>query len=114
MMDRFHRASPFAGSNSSSAGDEGYLSNEHSPGQHSPSSSPRAEEPYAQLIFKAFMSEPSHSMTLQQIYQWFRENTNKAANGEKGGWMNSIRHNLSMNKVSEPTTSLTARKTSAN
>lgn len=99
--DRFHRASPFAGSTGSSTGDEGYLSNDHGSEQHSRSSSPRAEEPYAQLIYKAFMSEPTRSMTLQQIYQWFRDNTNKAVNGDKGGWMNSIRHNLSMNKVSK-------------
>lgn len=54
--------------------------------------------PYAKLIWKAFMSTPSRSMHLQQIYEWFRQNTNKT-NGDGRGWMNSIRHNLSMNKV---------------
>ncbi|KAI1827199.1 hypothetical protein F4861DRAFT_436654 [Xylaria intraflava] len=53
-------------------------------------------EPYAKLIFKAFMSRDSHAMTLQEIYQWFRENTDKAKSESKG-WQNSIRHNLSMN-----------------
>jgi hypothetical protein len=53
---------------------------------------------YAQLIHRAFMSTPGHAMTLQQIYQWFRDNTDKAKLGGKG-WQNSIRHNLSMNQV---------------
>lgn len=58
-----------------------------------------ADEPYAKLIYRALMSAPDHSMVLQQIYQWFRENTNKGSSDTKG-WMNSIRHNLSMNAVS--------------
>ncbi|KAI2640955.1 hypothetical protein GGS21DRAFT_547300 [Xylaria nigripes] len=57
---------------------------------------PRSGEPYARLIFKAFMTRDTHSMTLQELYQWFRENTDKAK-GESKGWQNSIRHNLSMN-----------------
>ena len=61
--------------------------------------SDRAGEPYAKLMYKAFMSRPDFSMTLQELYQWFRENTTKATT-EKGGWQNSIRHNLSMNAVS--------------
>ncbi|KAI0895476.1 hypothetical protein F4806DRAFT_502928 [Annulohypoxylon nitens] len=66
----------------------------------------KVEEPYAQLIWKAFLSTPTHSMTLKELYQWFRDNTEKAKhdNPEKGkdetrGWMNSIRHNLSMNRA---------------
>jgi hypothetical protein len=58
------------------------------------------EEPYAQLIYRAFMSRPNKSMTLQEIYQWFRENTDKAKSAGKG-WQNSIRHNLSMNGVGD-------------
>lgn len=58
-----------------------------------------ADEPYAKLIYRALMSTPNHSMVLQEIYQWFRENTNKGSSDSKG-WMNSIRHNLSMNGVS--------------
>ncbi|KAK4223452.1 hypothetical protein QBC38DRAFT_51409 [Podospora fimiseda] len=54
------------------------------------------DEPYAKLIWRAFMSVPSHAMTLQEIYQWFRENTDKGKDESKG-WQNSIRHNLSMN-----------------
>ncbi|KAI1809784.1 hypothetical protein GGS20DRAFT_590258 [Poronia punctata] len=59
-------------------------------------SRPAANLPYAQLIWRAFLSRPNHAMTLQEIYQWFRENTDKAKDGSKG-WQNSIRHNLSMN-----------------
>ncbi|KAH0597657.1 hypothetical protein MHUMG1_05037 [Metarhizium humberi] len=56
----------------------------------------KPDEPYAKLIYKAFMTRPNYSMTLQEIYQWFREHTTKAVT-ETGGWQNSIRHNLSMN-----------------
>lgn len=58
----------------------------------------KSDEPYAQLIYRAFMSQPNKSMTLQEIYQWFRDNTDKAKSAGKG-WQNSIRHNLSMNGV---------------
>lgn len=59
----------------------------------------KTEEPYAQLIYRAFMStEPRYAMTLQDIYQWFREHTDKGKSDSKG-WQNSIRHNLSMNQV---------------
>lgn len=60
----------------------------------------KSDEPYAQLIYRAFMSRPNKSMTLQEIYQWFRENTDKAKSTGKG-WQNSIRHNLSMNGVGD-------------
>lgn len=56
------------------------------------------EQPYAKLIHRALMSAPDHSMVLQEIYRWFRENTTKGSSDTKG-WMNSIRHNLSMNAV---------------
>lgn len=58
----------------------------------------KVDEPYAQLIYRAFLSRPNKSMTLQEIYQWFRENTDKSK-AEGKGWQNSIRHNLSMNGV---------------
>lgn len=53
--------------------------------------------PYSQLLFRAFMSSNTKKLSLRQIYQWFEENTNKAVNNK--GWQNSIRHNLSMNRV---------------
>ncbi|KAJ4263646.1 hypothetical protein NW762_006470 [Fusarium torreyae] len=67
----------------------------------------KCEEPYAKLLYRALMSAPDHAMTLQEIYQWFRENTDKDLKKDKTekrpgknaeGWQNSIRHNLSMNK----------------
>lgn len=62
------------------------------------------ETPYAQLIYQAFMSSPRRAMTLQEIYRWFLENTDKGRKSTMGGgtgkgWQNSIRHNLSMNGV---------------
>ncbi|KAL2270759.1 hypothetical protein VTJ83DRAFT_130 [Remersonia thermophila] len=76
-----------------------------SAGKTSPSQAPtstgcetKTEEPYAKLIHRAFMSTPRRAMTLQEIYQWFRENTDKGKDDTKG-WQNSIRHNLSMNQA---------------
>ncbi|WKT39824.1 Fork head domain [Fusarium oxysporum f. sp. vasinfectum] len=66
----------------------------------------KTDEPYAKLLYRALMSVPDHAMTLQEIYQWFRENTDKDIKKDKSekrpgknaeGWQNSIRHNLSMN-----------------
>jgi hypothetical protein len=70
-----------------------------SPGvAHAQTDGPKQETPYAQLIYRAFLSTPRRAMTLQEIYQWFRENTDKGKDDSKG-WQNSIRHNLSMNQV---------------
>lgn len=66
---------------------------------------PEADEkagqmPYAQLIFRALLSAPDHRMVLKDIYRWIEQNTDKAADVMFKGWQNSVRHNLSMNKVS--------------
>jgi hypothetical protein len=58
-----------------------------------------SDEPYAKLIYRALLAAPNHSMVLQEIYQWFIDHTDKA-NSTSSGWRNSIRHNLSMNAVS--------------
>ncbi|KFY01065.1 hypothetical protein V490_01104 [Pseudogymnoascus sp. VKM F-3557] len=75
-------------------------------------------EPYAKLIHRALMGAPSHSMALQEIYQWFIDNTEKGSSSGSG-WRNSIRHNLSMNaafcKTERPVASpsdVPAKKTS--
>ncbi|KAI1464170.1 uncharacterized protein F4812DRAFT_462920 [Daldinia caldariorum] len=64
--------------------------------------SEKVDGPYAQLIHQAFMSRRTRAMTLQEIYQWFRENTDKEKTDKgnrRNGWQNSIRHNLSMNQA---------------
>jgi hypothetical protein len=58
------------------------------------------EQPYAQLIYRALLDAPEHTMVLRDIYDWFRRHTDKATHSETKGWQNSIRHNLSMNGVS--------------
>ncbi|EWC43559.1 hypothetical protein DRE_01446 [Drechslerella stenobrocha 248] len=62
--------------------------------------------PYAELIFEALKSAPGHQMHLQDIYQWFRDRYARFRHDTGKGWMNSIRHNLSMNgafvKVERP------------
>lgn len=58
--------------------------------------------PYAVLIHHALMSAPKHRMVLAEIYTYFREKIPRFKNLKSRGWMNSIRHNLSMNGVSVP------------
>lgn len=68
----------------------------------------KVELPYAKLIHKALMEAPNHAMSLQDIYKWFMENTEKGSSSTSG-WRNSIRHNLSMNQVRHPPLSLSLR-----
>lgn len=58
--------------------------------------------PYAVLIHRALMSTPRRRMVLAEIYQYFREKIPRFKKVKGRGWMNSIRHNLSMNGVSVP------------
>lgn len=60
-----------------------------------------ADLPYSKLIFRALKEAEGNKLTLQQIYEWFTKSTNKGKDNTKG-WQNSIRHNLSMNKVRFP------------
>ncbi|GKT42892.1 forkhead box protein J2 [Colletotrichum spaethianum] len=62
-----------------------------------PKENASGEEPYAKLIHKALKDAPDHAMTLQELYKWFKDNTDKPRKAEGTGWQNSIRHNLSMN-----------------
>lgn len=59
---------------------------------------------YAKLLRRALLDSPRHAMLLKDIYQWFKDNTTKPGTDpeskENKGWTNSVRHNLSMNKVS--------------
>lgn len=57
------------------------------------------EKPYAQLIYQALLTAKDYSMQLQDIYDWIEHSTDKVKDKSGHGWKNSIRHNLSMNKV---------------
>jgi len=89
----------FMGYNSSYDTD---ISRESTPGGGSPMvniDDGQREQPYAQLIYRALLGAPEHTMILRDIYTWFETNTDKAQDKGTKGWQNSIRHNLSMNGV---------------
>jgi hypothetical protein len=56
-------------------------------------------QPYAKSLYRCLKEAPDHTMILRDIYEWFRANTDKGQDPHERGWQNSIRHNLSMNKV---------------
>lgn len=63
----------------------------------------KPNQPYPTLIKLAIYGSPNKQLTLQEIYSelerrftWFREHRKERA------WRNSIRHNLSLNKVFRP------------
>ena len=53
---------------------------------------------YAQLIGMAILSTQDQQMTLSNIYKWIQANY-AFYRFNTGGWQNSIRHNLSLNKA---------------
>ncbi|OKL56645.1 hypothetical protein UA08_08351 [Talaromyces atroroseus] len=57
------------------------------------------DKPYAYLLYEALRSAKDHRLSLQEIYRWFEDNTNKANDPNSKGWQSSIRHNLSMNEA---------------
>ncbi|KAK6344673.1 hypothetical protein TWF718_006631 [Orbilia javanica] len=71
------------------------MTQSYQPAERSPSE--ESLPSYAEMIYMALMSVPSHQMNLQEIYQWFRDTYPRFKYDSTKGWMNSIRHNLSMN-----------------
>ncbi|KAI1816007.1 fork head domain-containing protein [Poronia punctata] len=54
---------------------------------------------YAQLITQAIINTPGEKLNLAGIYHYITENYAYYRHQPAGGWQNSIRHNLSLNKA---------------
>ncbi|ORY05315.1 fork head transcription factor, partial [Basidiobolus meristosporus CBS 931.73] len=54
--------------------------------------------PYAKLIAQAILTSKSQALTLNEIYVWIIEKYPYYKTAAPG-WKNSIRHNLSLNKM---------------
>ncbi|KAI9648537.1 hypothetical protein NHQ30_003172 [Ciborinia camelliae] len=102
MMDAVHKPLDSTSPSSLCSDEDGHSSREPTAMDVDADAHNVDEQPYAKLIYRALMSAPDHSMVLQEIYRWFRENTTKGSSDTKG-WMNSIRHNLSMNAAFKKT-----------
>lgn len=62
---------------------------------------------YAELLRQALMEKKDdHTMLLKDLYEWVRTHSSKAQDPSNKGWQNSVRHNLSMNAVSDSGRSL--------
>lgn len=92
--DEYNPQSPKFGSRSSTKG--------------TPKATPTSEvadkesgKPYAVLVYEALMSTKACSMTVSEIYDYFKKHHPHFRNVKGRGWMNSIRYNLSMNEVCE-------------
>jgi hypothetical protein len=58
------------------------------------------EQSYAKVLFECLLKAEDHTRSLKEIYDWVERKTSKAKDPTSKGWMNSVRHNLSMNAVS--------------
>ena len=59
--------------------------------------SPRCQEPYMEMIAKAFMCSPDKKLLLSNIYSYIQINYADFTSS-KMSWRNSVRHNLSVNE----------------
>lgn len=66
-----------------------------------PEDSDAGDTCYAQLLWRCLMSQPNHTLALSELYAWIARNSPKAHCSINRGWQNSVRHNLSMNAVSQ-------------
>lgn len=65
-----------------------------------------ADPCYAQLLYRCLKEAPEHMLSLRELYDWVKEHSQKAKDPKNRGWQNSVRHNLSMNAVSNSQPSL--------
>lgn len=75
---------------------------DHSGGMEADDEPMTAIDPsYAKLLERCLRAAPSHELSLKDIYEWVSIHSTKAKDPGSKGWQNSVRHNLSMNKVSK-------------
>ena len=75
------------------------LDRESSTESHNQLEGPAKKESYAVLIYRALMEAEDHCLELRDIYKWVETHTDRVEVSSPSGWKNSIRHNLSMNRV---------------
>ncbi|KXN69057.1 brain factor-2, partial [Conidiobolus coronatus NRRL 28638] len=54
---------------------------------------------YSQLITRAILESPQRQLLLSEIYEWMVERFPYFRKDTAGVWKNSVRHNLSVNKI---------------
>ena len=54
---------------------------------------------YEDEIVKALLGAPNHSMSVNELYDWFERNSAVMGNKEVKNWHNRIRHELCTKKV---------------
>lgn len=70
------------------------------------SDSESADASYAKVLYWILLNAPNHTLPLSDIYDAVHKKSARASDPNNKGWRNSVRHNLSMNEVSVPTSYL--------